>query len=456
MKLKLFNTLTRWKEEFRPLEDSAVRLYTCGLTVYGPAHLGNLRAYIFTDTLRRVLVANGYAVRHVMNVTDVGHMTSDMDEGEDKMERSAKATKMSAWDVAKKYTDLFLSDLKDLNILLPDVMPKATEHIPEQISLIKKLETKGYTYRISDGVYFDTSKVADYGKLANLKEQSLKAGARIEVNPEKRNPSDFALWKLSQKNEKRQMEWPSPWGAGFPGWHIECSAMSMRYLGETFDIHTGGIDHIPVHHTNEIAQSESATGKPFVNVWMHNEFLVDEEGKISKSRGAALSLQALKDKKYSPLAFRYFCLNTHYRKPLAFTWKALDAAQSAYRSLVEMVRSWPAPKIGCAEFEKHFADAVNDDLNTPRALGILWELLRSNYPDEAKHRSVLQFDKVLGLGLDALTPLVIPANIKKLVAEREKARAAKDFAESDGLRKFIEKEGWAVEDTPGGPVVKSL
>lgn len=507
--LRLYNTLTRRLERFEPLKPDRVRLYTCGPTVYNFAHIGNMRGFLFYDVLRRVLEANQYPVLHVMNITDVGHLTDDGDEGEDRVELSAAKQKLSAALLVRSYTEAFLADIRGLNIEMPHVMPKATEHIPEQIALVQTLERKGYTYRTSDGIYFDTSRSAHYGELANLAGQQLQEGARVQKNPEKRNAADFALWKFSPKGAQRQMEWGSPWGTGFPGWHLECSTMAIKYLGETLDIHAGGIDHIPVHHTNEIAQSEAATGKPFGRFWLHNEFLVmdplanltlshnrhqcpqcgtitevkTEDGyerqksadgnktldvrcrqcgtvfssgmvKMAKSAGNFLTLTDLARRGYAPLAFRYLCLNTHYRKPLTFSWAALDGAQRAYQNLVDRVQSFPEPKVGCAEFEEKFLDAINDDLNTPKALGVTWAMLKSDYPDHAKHRSLLTFDRVLGLGLDTVEPLEIPVNVQRLVEQREDARAHKKFSEADALRQQIEVSGFSVEDTENGPVVK--
>lgn len=452
--LTLYNTLTRTVEPFIPLHDKRVGLYTCGPTVYHFAHIGNLRTYIFEDVLRRVLELNGFSVKHVMNITDVGHLTSDADEGEDKLERSAREEHVSAHVLAQKYTAAFLTDLKKLHVEPPHVMPKATENIAEQIALIKKLEEKGFTYRTSDGIYFDTAKLPDYGKLANLKGQELQEGARVAVNPEKRNIHDFALWKFSPRDVQRQMQWDSPWGTGFPGWHIECSAMSMKYLGETFDIHTGGIDHLPIHHPNEIAQSEAATGKPFVRYWLHGEFLRLEKERMGKSVGNILTLSELEQKGYPPLAFRYLVLNTHYRKPLTFSQEALDGAKKTLLGLHEKVRKMPDAEIGCAEFEQRFMEAVNDDLNTPKALAVLWDLLKSQYPDGAKHRTLLVFDKVLGLGLADIKPIHAPKAVMDLVAERERARQQKKFGRSDQLRREIEQLGYSVEDTAEGSTVK--
>jgi len=349
--LKIYNTLTKQKEEFKPIKTGWFRkvgLYTCGPTVYNFAHIGNLRSYIFEDILKRVLKYNGYKVKHVMNITDVGHLTSDADEGEDKMEKGAKREGKTAWEIAEFYTQAFKSNLHDLNIIEPDVWCKATDHIKEQIKLVQKLIDRGFTYETSDGIYFDTTKIDDYGKMANLKNQELQAGVRVDIG-EKRNAHDFALWKWSSPNchpelvsgslPKRQMEWSAFNHIGFPGWHIECSAMSMKYLGEQFDIHCGGIDHIPVHHTNEIAQSESVTGKkPWVKYWMHGEFLLTGSDKMAKAGDNFLTLQTLKDKNINPLAYRYLLLQTHYRKQLTFSWEALEAAESGLKHFYDEVK----------------------------------------------------------------------------------------------------------------------
>ncbi len=454
MALVLHNTLTRTKEEFVPLTAGAVGLYTCGPTVYALQHLGNMRSYIFEDVLKRVLLMNSYHVQHVMNITDVGHLTSDADDGEDKMEKGAKREGKSVWEIAEFYTEVFKKNLKELNVLEPNTWCKATDHIPEQIALIQQLEAKGFTYQTSDGIYFDTSKLKDYGKLAKLDTKGLREGARVEANPEKRSPTDFALWKFSPPSTKRQMEWSSPWGVGFPGWHIECSAMAMKYLGETFDIHCGGIDHIPVHHTNEIAQSEAATGKQFVKYWLHGEFLVENEKKLAKSSGTTTTLDWLKAQGLPPLAYRYFCLGTHYRKPLAFSLEAIRGAATALQNLQDKVATMGEAAIGCAEFEERFLAAVNDDLNAPQALAVLWELMKSEYPDQAKKQSLLKFDEVLGLGLKDVPRLTIPKDILNLVADRESARQLKGWAKADTLREKITKAGYAIEDTELGPTIK--
>ncbi|RJO59100.1 cysteine--tRNA ligase [Candidatus Parcubacteria bacterium] len=455
MPLKLFNTLSRKIEEFQPIRPPKVGFYACGPTVYDRAHIGNLRAYIFEDILRRTLIHNGCQVKLVMNITDVGHLTSDADEGEDKLEKGAKRENSSVFEIAEKYTQLFKQDLKALNIAEPDVWLKATDHIPEQIELIKKLEAKGFTYKTSDGIYYDTSKFPHYGDLAKLNVKGQKEGARVEVNQEKRNPTDFALWKFSPQGQKRQMEWESPWGVGFPGWHIECSAMSMKALGESFDIHTGGVDHIPVHHTNEIAQSEGATGRRFVKYWLHNEFLLVDSGKMAKSAGNFFTLDDLQEKGFSPLNYRYFVLGAHYRSKLNFTLEGLKASQNAHEELVNRLANMPSEaKIGCADFENNFFEAINNDLNTPQGLAVMWEMLKSDNPDSAKKASLLKMDEILGLGLAKVNPIKIPKEIKELVEKREVARKNKDFKLSDEIRNRIVEKGFQVEDTEGGPLVR--
>lgn len=449
MTLKLTNTLSRKKEEFIPLKKNKVGLYACGPTVYNYAHVGNLRSYIFEDVLKRTLLLNGYKVKHVMNITDVGHLTSDADEGEDKVEQEAKKEGKTAHEIAEFYTKAFFEDLKKLHIVEPDITPRATATIREQIAFVKTLEKKDFTYKTSDGIYFDTSKLTDYGKLVRLGEQKLRHGMRIDLG-EKKNPTDFALWKFSKNLGTRQMEWESPWGIGFPGWHLECSVMSMMHLGDTFDLHCGGIDHMPVHHTNEIAQSEALTGKPFVNYWLHGEFLVIDEKRMGKSEGNFLTLAELEKKDFSPLAYRYFVLGAHYRTKLNFTFEALEGAQHAIDKLYRYAQDLGKPAVGCAEYEEKFLAAVNDDLDTPKGLALLWELLKSDYPDSAKQASILYMDKVLGLGLADIQPIRIPKEIQKLVAQREEARKEKDWKASDTLRDEIAKLGFTVEDMPDG------
>ncbi len=458
MDLYLYNSLTRQKQEFKPIKAGAVGLYTCGPTVYNYAHIGNLRTYIFEDILKRVLVYNGYAVRHVMNITDVGHLTGDRDMGEDKMEAGAAREGKSAWDIADFYTRSFKKDIKHLNILAPDVWVKATDTIPEQIALVRILEEKGYTYRTADGVYFDTSKFKDYNKLSHQDLEALKEGARVERNPEKRNPTDFALWKFSPQGSKRKMEWDSPWGVGFPGWHLECSAMSMKFLGEQLDIHCGGTDHIDVHHTNEIAQSEAATGKPFFNFWMHGAFLIIQGGKkMAKSEGNFLTLEnAFLENDMNPLVYRFACFLTHYRKPMEYSDESMEAARNGLLHLQNQVRQVADAGIDAGqnintEFKSKFTEALNDDLNMPRAMATVQEMLKSTISDAQKYGTILDFDRVLGLRLDQLDQAqALPEGVQKLVAARQQARQDKDFATSDQLRAEIEALGYQVQDTPDG------
>ncbi len=461
--LKLFNTLSRTKEEFQPLKKGKVGVYSCGPTVYGPPHIGNLRAYVFTDTLRRSLEFLNYKVTQVVNITDVGHLTTDQDGGEDKMEKGARASGKTVWEVAKFYEEQFLAALKDLNIKKPTQLPRATEHITEQVELIKKLTEKGFTYETSDGIYFDTAKFPNYGKLSGQKLEEKEAGARVAVKSEKKHPADFALWKFCVgENADHVMRWanPSGEGEGFPGWHIECSAMSSKYLGETFDIHTGGIDHVPVHHENEIAQSEAASGKPFVKYWLHNEFLTVDGGKMSKSLGNLYTLEDLKEKGVDPLAFRYLCLGTHYRSKLNFTWEALAGAANALKKLRTAFRALPKPAIGCSVEEQKFAEAISDDLNTPQALAICWEVAKDeSLPLSARAETLAKFDQVLGLQLDQpITEEKVKLTIeqKKLLTEREETRKNKDFKRSDEIRAEFEKAGLEIEDTTNGQVVKKV
>lgn len=477
--MKLYNTLTRKKEKFKPLHGKSVGIYTCGPTVYDYAHIGNLRAYIFSDILRRALESGGYKVKHVINITDVGHLTSNEDEGEDKIEQAAKKSKKSAWEIARFFENQFKADLKKLGVLAPSKWARATDHIGEQIELIKILEKRGFTYKTGDGLYFDTSKLKDYGKLAGQKTGEKLAGARVAVG-EKKNPADFALWKFSSKKEKRQMEWNSPWGVGFPGWHIECSAMSVKYLGQPFDIHTGGIDHIPVHHENEMAQSEAAEGLPLAKYWLHSDFLTVEGRRMGKSEGNLIRLDALEEKGVSPLAYRYFVLGAHYRSKLNFIWEAARAAEITLKKIYAMARelpksctpplfsplkrgggilSGPLPLFrggagggDCAGFEKKFQQAIDDDLNTPQALAVLWEMLKSDCPPGGKAACLLKFDKVLGLDIKKYLgkKIKVPKNILELAKKREAARKKKDWKSADKLRAEIEKVGFDVEDTPEG------
>ena len=459
----LHNTLTRTKEPFTPEDGKTVRLYCCGPTVYNYAHIGNLRTYIFEDLLHRALQMHGWDVDHVMNITDVGHMTSDSDSGEDKMAKAAEREQQSPWELAKKYEAAFFADSAKLNIIRPTVAPRATEHIPEMIALIEELQAKGYTYETGEGIYFDTAKDADYGKLAGLDLAAQKAGARedVQIDPGKRHPADFILWFTNKPSHV--MHWPSPWGTGYPGWHIECSAMSMKYLGETLDIHCGGIDHIPVHNTNEIAQSECATGHVFARFWLHGAFLTVQGGKMSKSAGDFLTVQRLIDLGFDPLAYRYLCLTAHYRSELALnvsTWESLHAATKALGKVYEL-KSRIGEDDGLSDADYAAArqrvfDAISDDLNLPRAVAALHEA--------KSYRLWREFDSVLGLDIEARSRAsvpttendenLLPAEIVGLKNQRDEARRAKDFARSDNLRAEIEAQGYAVGDSPQGTVVK--
>ncbi|HTO70401.1 MAG TPA: cysteine--tRNA ligase [Myxococcota bacterium] len=458
--LRLYNTMSRQKEAFAPLEPERVRIYSCGPTVYNRQHLGNLRTYLFPDLLTRTLRYFGYPVRHVINITDVGHLTSDADTGDDKMEKAARETKTSAWDIAAKWTAVFRADLAKLHFREPDVWCKATDHIPQQQEMIRALEAKGFTYRTSDGLYFDTAKDPHYGELARLDVAAQAASGRIERASEKRNPSDFALWKLSPPGQHRQMEWDSPWGRGFPGWHIECSAMSVAYLGETFDIHTGGADHIPVHHPNEIAQSENALGvRPWVRFWMHTGWLMFDGEKISKSAGGSvLNLDEFVAAGFEPLAFRYFALGGHYRQQLTYSDEAMRGAQTALKRLLRHAAELrgDSSRGGEAEAEAlraRFRAALADDLNAPRALAVTWEVVRSEALGGREKWSLLrEFDAVLGLGLADAKPEAqeSDARIDALVAARDAARAAKDWKRADELRAELRALGVELYDSPTG------
>jgi len=461
MDINLYNTLTRRKEVFKPIRDNQVGLYTCGPTVYNFAHIGNLRTYIFEDILKRVLTYNGYDVKHIMNITDVGHLTGDRDMGEDKLEAGARREGKTAWEIAEFYTTAFQSDLKKLNILDPSIWCKATDTIPEQITLIQALEEKGFTYRTSDGIYFDTSKFPAYTKLSHQDLDALQEGARVERNPEKRNPTDFALWKFSPEDVWRQMEWESPWGIGFPGWHIECSAMSMKYLGDQLDIHAGGTDHIDVHHTNEIAQSEAATGRKFFNFWMHGAFLIIAGGKkMAKSEGNFLTLDSsFTDRGIDPLVYRFAAFLTHYRKPMGYSDDAVGAAKNGLahlRNQVRAIKEKSGGRIGIvsAEHKDKFLKEINDDLNMPRAMAAVQEMLKSDLPETDKLATILDFDRVLGLELDREDDAEeLPPDVLEKVKARNRARANKDWALSDRIRDELQAMGYAVQDTPDGTKV---
>jgi cysteinyl-tRNA synthetase len=489
--IHVYNTLSRKREILMPMDGKMLRMYTCGPTVYNYAHIGNLRTYIFEDLLKRTILYNKIPVLHVMNITDVGHLTSDADTGEDKMEKGAKREGRTVWDIAEFYTKAFKEDIAKLNILEPDIWCKATDHIPEQQSQVRQLIANGYAYLIGDGIYFDTAKLQDYGKLAQLDIEALKAGARVEVVEGKRSPTDFALWKISPQT--RQMEWDfniemilddktrshlHTWVKanhnlkilgeegqlvrlnlrGFPGWHIECSAMSMKYLGDQFDLHCGGIDHIPVHHTNEIAQAEAATGKPWVQTWIHGEFLVIDKGKMAKSGENFLTLQTLIDKGYDPLVYRYFCLTATYDQQLSFSWEAMESARSSYTSLRTKIidlhehKAQGISKPGLEhEYRLAFMDAINDNLNMPKASAVLWQVLREdNLSNERKVELAEEFDAVLGLSIQRMASVEIPAEVLALARERDAVRQIKDFKKSDELRDEISRLGYVVDDKKDG------
>lgn len=475
MTIKLFNTMTRKIEEFKPLVPGKMGFYSCGPTVYHYAHIGNLRTMIHNDILKRMFIENGYDVHHVMNITDVGHLTSDdADSGDDKMERGAARDHKSVWEIAKFYTDEFLRDFDDLNNIRPTDMPRATDYITEQIDLVKKLQDLGYTYEIpGDGIYYDTSKFAAYGALTGGSVAGNRAGARVEYNNEKHSPTDFALWKFSPTDHKRQMEWPSPWGIGFPGWHAECSAMSMKLLGNHFDIHTGGEDLSRIHHTNEIAQSEPITGAPWVSYWVHFSFLVDKSGeKMSKSNGEFLGLDVVRKRGYDPIVYRYLILLGHYQTQLAFSWDAMDAAANGYKNIVRRVSEILADPTPGALVESSFNEwhnrilaPVSDNMKTAESLVQIQELLRDKTVNASTKIALFEFiDRLLGLQfidhakkLNDAESETAPAEIVALASDRAAAKAAKDWSRADKIRAQIEAAGWTVVDTrDGAKLVKKI
>lgn len=469
MALYLYNTMGRTLEEFVPREPGSVGMYACGPTVYNYAHIGNLRTYVTEDVLRRTLEFLGYRVTHVMNITDVGHLSDDADSGEDKMERRSRETGMSVWEIAELYTKTFFEDTGRLGILRPTVVCRATDHIQDMIALIERIERNGFTYRAGGNVYFDIGKLEDYGKLALLDRQELQAGARIEVDENKKNPHDFVLWFTKSKFENQAMLWDSPWGRGYPGWHIECSAMSVKYLGEQFDIHFGGVDHISVHHSNEIAQTEAATGKrPWVRYWLHGEFLVMDKGKMSKSAGGFITLQSIVDAGYHPLDYRYFLLLGHYRSQLQFNFDGLDAARTARKNLHDrtarlaaQTQEAPLEKLGAAarSYLESFTGNISRDLSTPRCLSDLWGLIKDDtVPADEKLSVLYRMDRVLGLDLEHAEPdvLVPDAETAALIRERDQARAARDFARADEIRNLLKARGILLEDTSGGTIARNV
>ncbi|WP_198120133.1 cysteine--tRNA ligase [Massilia rhizosphaerae] len=457
MELTLYDTYERRLRPFTSLEPGRAGLYACGPTVYDYAHIGNLRTYLFGDTLRRVLQLNGFEARHVVNITDVGHLTSDADSGEDKMEKGSRRTGRSAWEIAAYYTQAFLRDLERLRILAPTVWTRATDHIPEQIDFIAGIERAGFTYRTSDGIYFDTARLERYGHLARLDIAGLRAGHRVDLG-EKRAPTDFALWKFIG-DATRQMEWDSPWGGGFPGWHIECSAMSTRYLGALFDIHVGGEDHVPVHHSNEIAQHEACHGHPPARYWLHGAFLrLQDSDKMSKSDGSFIRLDSLLARGFDPLAYRYLALTAHYRSKLVFSWTALEAAQTALGRLRRAYHQLPSGGTLDAAMRERMLAALNDDLNTPGALALAWEVLKSDLPGAVQKATLAWLDEALGLGLDTWRPeaRAVPDAVLALIDARQRARAERRWADADALRAEIEAAGFAVRDTAAGPVAEPV
>jgi cysteinyl-tRNA synthetase len=453
MAIKLYNTLTKEIEEIRTIKENEVSMYHCGPTVYDYLHIGNMRAYVFADILRRTFEYSGYKVNQVINITDVGHLVSDADEGEDKMEKAAAKNNKTAKEIAEFFTNIFHEDLKKLNINTEEtIFPKATDNIPEQIELIQKLEADGHVYKTQDGVYFDVSTYADYGKLGNIDLKGLEAGARVEFNTEKHTPYDFALWKFSH-DEKRQQEWESPWGVGFPGWHIECSAMSKKYLGDNFDIHTGGIDHIPVHHNNEIAQSECANHVPLANIWMHGAFLNWKDGKMSKSDGTFLTLSDLKKENINPLSYRYFLLQTRYRQPIFLELTDIQASQTAYNRLKNRIQDIlkNETEIDEENIENKITEIIENDLDTPNLLAYLWELVNA---ENINKNIIEKIDSILGLKL--LEQDIIPDEVLNIQKERDIARANKDFAKSDELRDKIKNLGYQVLDSNDGSEVMKI
>ena len=465
--MKLFNTLTRKIEEFNPINPPTVTLYTCGPTVYDYTHIGHARKYTNDDFLKRTLTYFGYKVKHVMNITDVGHLTSDEDEGEDKIEKGAKKTGKSVEEVAKFYTDFFFDTTDKLNIIRPDVICKATDHIQDMIRLINKLSQKKFTYETKEAVYFDSSKFSGYGKLSGQKLTEKLKGARDDVylDPDKKNPTDFALWfKRVGRFKDHSMHWNSPWGDGFPGWHIECSAMSMKYLGETVDIHTGGIDHVPVHHENEIAQSEAATGKQFVRFWVHHEFLLIDRTKMSKSLKNFYTLEDLEKKHIESLALRFQFLQTHYRTQMNFTWDSAKAAQEGLNNLRQLVLTLQhqTQRTELSEeklkkidaYREQFNQALANDLQLPRAAAVMWEMLKSNIPSIDKLDLLFEFDQVFGLKLEEVEEEKIPPEILALAQQREEARKQNDFKKADELRDQASKKGYTFEDTASGTAIK--
>lgn len=470
LELRLYNTMTRNIETLNPLNGGEVKMYCCGPTVYNFQHIGNLRTYIFEDILARVIRYAGYKLTHVMNITDVGHLASDADEGEDKMLLAEKREGKKSHEIANFYTDIFFNDCSQLNIIRPDIVCKATEHIKQMIELIERLINRGFAYLSNGNVYFDVSKYDEYGKLSGQSLESLKAGARIDIDSSKKNPLDFVLWFTKSKFENQELLWDSPWGKGYPGWHIECSAMAMEYLGESFDIHCGGIDHIPVHHTNEIAQSECATGKNFASIWMHGGFLVENSGeKMSKSKGDFLTLERIKEKGFNALSYRYLCLTSVYRSELSWSWKSLEGAESSYKKLKKRcdeirdnktIQDLSKLSNPALNFKREFEKSALNDLNMPQSLSKVYGLISDkNISNDEKTALIKEFDKILGLNLLSLEekdipPSLIPSEIIELSKKRDEAKAKKDFKTADELRDKIQKAGYVIKDTAKGAIIE--
>ena len=462
MDIYLYNTLTKKKEKFKPINKTEIKMYSCGPTVYSFAHIGNFRTYVFMDSLRRVLKYNQYKMNHVMNITDVGHLTSDGDTGEDKMEKAARKEGKNPYEIAKYYTDIFMKDMKQLNIDMPELVTKATDNVPEMLEMVQEIINNGYGYETSTGIYFDVSKLDKYPVLSNNSVEGQEAGARIEIDPEKRNPYDFAIWIKAPENHI--MKWDSPWGKSYPGWHIECSAMGRKYLGENFDIHTGGVDHIPIHHENEIAQCKGAFGHNPANFWMHCEFLLVDGGKMSKSLGNIYTLDELQEHGIEPLAYKLFCFSSHYRNKLNFTFEGAKASQV---SLNRLRQGFTSHKNGTEdvsddiiqEYEERFHKAINDDLNMPAAMGVVWEVIRSDVKSPKLAELLLKFDTVLGLKIDQASKeekIELPKEIIKLIEQRNIAREIKNWEESDKIRDELQAKGYNVKDTKEGTQVSKL
>lgn len=461
MEIKFYNTLTKQKEIFTPLDSKTIKIYSCGPTVYKNATIGNMRTNIFQDILRRVLRYNGYELKHVMNITDVGHLVSDGDEGEDKMLKSAREEKKTPLEIAEYYTKLFFDDLKALNIETPEIVCKATDHINEMLEYVQKLIQNGYAYETSTAIYFDVSKLDKYGLLSGINLEEQKSGARVEVDQEKRNPYDFALWIKAPENHL--MKWDSPWGPSYPGWHIECSAMGQKYLGEQFDIHTGGIDLIPTHHENEIAQSKGACGKVPANYWMHGEYLLINGGKMSKSLGNVYLLDDIKNKGYNPIVYKLFSYSCHYRNKLNFTWEGIEASAKSLERLKDGYQKHlngtdDVEQEIVSKYEEKFHEAINDDLNMPLAMGTVWEVVRFEKKSKVLAELLLKFDTVLGLNINEQieNKEEIPQEILQLVEQRQKAREEKNWAESDRLRDEIKEKGYLIKDTKEGVSLQKI